>query len=353
MPNVVDLFCGCGGLSYGFELAGFKTLLGIDHDKAAIKTFKLNHTNAKVICQDIRDVTNEQILYTLKGKKVDAVIGGPPCQGLSLSGPRKLEDPRNQLYLSFIRVVKLLKPKYVLIENVPGLISLFKGKIKDEIIHSLEELDYTVNFQILRASDYGVPQHRRRVFFVGILDGNKFEFPSVTHSEIKNLALKKMVSTFDALHDLPILDNTLGEEIQDYSQCSSNEYQKLMRQGSKKIYNHIAARHSEKVIETIKLVPAGKNYKSLPDKLKNSRNFNVAWTRFPDSSPSPTIDTGHRHHFHYSANRVPTVRECARLQSFPDRFVFMGNKTEQFRQVGNAVPPLLAKIIAKKILEKI
>ena len=140
---------------------------------------------------------------------------------------------------------------------------------------------------------------------------------------------------------------------QDYPQNSSNEYQKLMRQGSKKIYNHIAAKHSERVIETIKLVPAGKNYKSLPNDLKKSRNFNVAWTRFPDNSPSPTIDTGHRHHFHYSANRVPTVRECARLQSFPDRFIFIGNKTEQFRQVGNAVPPLLAKIIAEKILEKI
>ncbi len=353
MLNIVDLFCGCGGLSYGFELAGFKTLLGIDHDKAAIETFKLNHSDAKVICQDIRDITNEQILHKLNGKKVDAVIGGPPCQGLSLSGPRKLEDPRNQLYLSFIRVVNLLKPKYVLIENVPGLISLFGGKIKDDIVQSLEDLGYTVNFKILRASDYGVPQHRRRVFFVGMLNGNTFKFPSITHSDIEHLTLKKMVSTYEALHDLPILDDILGEQIQDYPQNSSNEYQKLMRQGSKKIYNHIAAKHSERVIETIKLVPAGKNYKSLPNELKKSRNFNVAWTRFPDNSPSPTIDTGHRHHFHYSANRVPTVRECARLQSFPDRFIFIGNKTEQFRQVGNAVPPLLAKIIAEKILEKI
>lgn len=353
MPNVVDLFCGCGGLSYGFEQEGFKTVLGIDHDKAAIETFKLNHTEAKTILGDIREISNDQILNLLDGQSVDVVIGGPPCQGLSLSGPRRLEDPRNQLYLSFIRIVSLLKPKYVLIENVPGMVSLFKGMIKDEIVKSLEELGYTVNFQILRASEYGVPQHRRRVFFIGSKDGEKFEFPLPTHKEQDDLIFKKMVSTFDALHDLPILEDELGEVVQEYALPVKNSYQELMRVNSFKVINHIAANHSEKVKETIKLVPPGKNYKALPEELRVSRNFNVAWTRFPDHAPSPTIDTGHRHHFHYSANRVPTVRECARLQSFPDRFHFIGNKTEQFRQVGNAVPPLLAQTLAKKILEKL
>lgn len=353
MPNVVDLFCGCGGLSYGFEQEGFKTVLGIDHDKAAIETFKLNHTEAKTILGDIREISNDQILNLLDGQSVDVVIGGPPCQGLSLSGPRRLEDPRNQLYLSFIRIVSLLKPKYVLIENVPGMVSLFKGMIKDEIVKSLEELGYTVNFQILRASEYGVPQHRRRVFFIGSKDGRKFEFPLPTHKEQDDLIFKKMVSTYDALHDLPILEDELGEVVQEYALPVKNSYQELMRVNSFKVINHIAANHSEKVKETIKLVPPGKNYKALPEELRASRNFNVAWTRFPDHAPSPTIDTGHRHHFHYSANRVPTVRECARLQSFPDRFHFIGNKTEQFRQVGNAVPPLLAQTLAKKILEKL
>ncbi|HFE9907330.1 TPA: DNA cytosine methyltransferase [Acinetobacter baumannii] len=353
MPNVVDLFCGCGGLSYGFEQEGFKTVLGVDHDKAAIETFKLNHPDAKTILGDIREISNEQILSTLNGISVDVVIGGPPCQGLSLSGPRRLEDPRNQLYLSFIRIVSLLNPKYVLIENVPGMVSLFKGKIKDEIIQSLENLGYNVSFQILKASEYGVPQHRRRVFFVGSKSREKFEFPIPTHKEKEDLLFKKMVSTHEALHDLPLLEDELGEEIQFYKLPTMNSYQELMRAGSSHIYNHIAANHSEKVKETIKLVPPGKNYKSLPDELKASRNFNVAWTRFPDNAPSPTIDTGHRHHFHYLANRVPTVRECARLQSFPDKFRFIGNKTEQFRQVGNAVPPLLAKTLAKKIFEKL
>jgi len=351
MLNVVDLFCGCGGLSYGFEQEGFKTILGIDHDKAAIDTFRMNHKNAKTILGDIREISNEKILSELNGNKVDVIIGGPPCQGLSLSGPRKLEDPRNQLYLSFIRIVSLINPKYVLIENVPGMVSLFKGKIKDEIIKSLEELGYKVNYKILRSSDYGVPQHRKRVFFVGYNESNDFDFPLPTHNENGDGLLKKMVSTYDALSDLPRLNDTLGQKVQQYALPIQNDYQKLMRNNSLSVLNHIAANHSEKVKETIKLVPPGKNYKSLPEELKNIRNFNVAWTRFPDHAPSPTIDTGHRHHFHYYEDRVPTVRECARLQSFPDTFEFIGNKTEQFRQVGNAVPPLLAKKLARKILE--
>lgn len=345
MFNVVDLFCGCGGLSYGFEQSNFKTILGIDHDKAAINTFKLNHKQAATILKDIRNISDDEILSVINGQRVDVVVGGPPCQGLSLSGPRKLDDPRNQLYLSFIRIVNLLQPKCVLIENVPGMVSLFKGKIKNEIIKSLEEIGYTVNFQILKASEYGVPQHRRRVFFIGYKKNIEFQFPSPTHTE------DTMISTYDALHDLPLLENDIGKEVQDYILSPQNSYQALMREHSLNVYNHIAAKHSDAVKETIKLVPPGKNYKSLPEELRSTRKFNVAWTRFPDHAPSPTIDTGHRHHFHYSANRVPTVRECARLQSFPDHFIFLGNKTEQFRQVGNAVPPLLAFTLAQKIKE--
>lgn len=353
MLNIVDLFCGCGGLSYGFEQAGFKTILGIDHDAAAIETFKKNHPHAKTILADIRNISNEEILSNLNEQKVDVVVGGPPCQGLSLSGPRRFEDPRNQLYLSFIRITNLLKPKYVLIENVPGIASLFKGTIKDEIIKSLEDIGYIVNYKILLASEYGVPQNRRRVFFVGHLKGLKFNFPIPTHSSTKDHFYEKMVTTPEAISDLPLLQDTLGEECQDYPEVTLTPYQELMREGSDYIYNHIAANHSKRVKETIKLVPPGKNYKSLPPELRESRKFNVAWTRFPDDAPSPTIDTGHRHHFHYLADRVPTVRESARLQSFPDKFIFLGNKTEQFRQVGNAVPPLLAKAIGYEIYKQL
>lgn len=349
MLNIVDLFCGCGGLSYGFERVGFKTILGIDHDAAAIETFKNNHFNAKTILADIRTVSNEDVLSMLGGSKVDVVVGGPPCQGLSLSGPRKFEDPRNQLYLSFIRMTNLLKPKYVLIENVPGIASLFKGVIKDRIIESLEDIGYVVDYKVLLASEYGVPQNRRRVFFIGRLKGLEFNFPVPTHSVMGDHFYKKMVTTPEAISDLPLLQETLGENRQNYPEVVLTPYQELMRSGSDYIYNHVAANHSERVKETIRLVPPGKNYKSLPPKLRESRKFNVAWTRFPDDAPSPTIDTGHRHHFHYLADRVPTVRESARLQSFPDKFIFFGNKTEQFRQVGNAVPPLLAEALGFEI----
>ena len=152
-----------------------------------------------------------------------------------------------------------------------------------------------------------------------------------------------------ALSDLPPLVDELGTEIADYATPSLNSYQSLMRERSLKVYNHIAAAHSEKVKTIIAMVPDGCNYKSLPEEYRNSRNFHVAWTRFASNKPAPTIDTGHRHHFHYKYNRVPTVRECARLQSFPDDFIFLGNKTQQFRQVGNAVPPLMAQAIANRV----
>lgn len=154
-----------------------------------------------------------------------------------------------------------------------------------------------------------------------------------------------------ALSDLPTLENDIGIENASYLTAPQNDYQELMRSNSKLVHNHIAANHSEKVCKIISLVPDGGNYRDLPEEYKNSRNFHVAWTRFASKKPAPTIDTGHRHHFHYKFNRVPTVRECARLQSFPDDFIFLGNKTQQFRQVGNAVPPLMAQAIAEKLLE--
>ena len=153
-----------------------------------------------------------------------------------------------------------------------------------------------------------------------------------------------------ALSDLPPLTDELGAEEQEYVDVPQNAYQKIMREKSRKVYNHVAATHSEKVQHIISLVPDGGNYRDLPEEYRSSRNFHVAWTRFASQKPAPTIDTGHRHHFHYKYNRVPTVRECARIQSFPDDFVFIGNKTQQFRQVGNAVPPLMAEKLAQALL---
>lgn len=338
--NVLDLFCGCGGLSYGFEKAGYNVLLGIDNDKKALETFELNHNGSRSICGDITQITYEKDIKPLiGGKTIDVIIGGPPCQGMSLSGPRKFEDPRNKLYLSYIRLVEEIRPKAFVIENVPGLVGLFGGKIKDNIIQKFTEMGYDIQYKILCASDYGVPQNRRRVVFVGIRGGH-FEYPPIDGNK---------VSCRMALSDLPALADEIGSENAAYITQPQNEYQKLMRKNSDVVRNHIAAEHSDKVKKIISLVPDGGNYKDLPEEYKSSRNFHVAWTRFASDKPAPTIDTGHRHHFHYQYNRVPTVRECARLQSFPDDFIFLGNKTQQFRQVGNAVPPLMAECIAKQL----
>lgn len=345
--NTIDLFCGCGGLSYGFEMAGYNILIGIDNNKKALETFELNHTGSKTICGDITKISFDKDIRPLIGdKKVDVIIGGPPCQGMSISGFRRLDDPRNKLYLSYIRLVEEIQPVAFVIENVPGLVGLFDGQIKDSIIKKFTQLGYSMKYKILCASDYSVPQNRKRVVFVGIKNTNSFDYPPSTNN---------IVTTEMALGDLPSLENEIGTEIQKYCSAPANDYQRLMRENSNSVHNHIAARHSEQVQKIISLVPDGGNYKDLPNEYKNSRNFHVAWTRFNSKKPAPTIDTGHRHHFHYMYNRVPTVRECARIQSFPDNFVFLGNKTQQFRQVGNAVPPLMAKEIAvqlKKAIEE-
>lgn len=339
--NVIDLFCGCGGLSYGFESAGFNILLGIDNDEKALETFEANHDDVKTICGDITEISYEKDIRPLIGGKIiDVIIGGPPCQGMSLSGPRKFDDPRNKLYLSYIRLVEEIKPKAFVIENVPGLVGLFGGRIKDSIIQKLSQLGYNVQYKLLTASEYGVPQSRRRVVFVGMKTG-EYEYP---------VPIEDVITCKMALEDLPPIETGIGEEPANYISEPRNGYQKRMRERSKVVRNHIAANHSERVRMIISLVPDGGNYKNLPDEYRDSRNFNVAWTRFSSEKPAPTIDTGHRHHFHYKYNRVPTVRECARLQSFPDNFIFIGNKTQQFRQVGNAVPPIMAEAIAAQLL---
>lgn len=346
--NCIDLFSGAGGLSYGFQSAGFNVLLGIDNDAKALETFKLNHHKSKTICGDITKITYENDIKPLIGdKKIDVIIGGPPCQGMSLSGFRKLDDPRNKLYLSYIRLVDEIRPEAFVIENVPGLVSLFDGQIKDSIMEKFTEMGYNICYQIMCAADYGVPQNRRRVVFVGFKDGTTFEFPPKK---------EEIVTCEMALSDLPPLIDELGtDDGVIYYTEPQNPYQRLMRQRSMLVRNHLAAQHSEQVKHIISLVPAGGNYKDLPEEYRDTRHFHVAWTRFPADKPAPTIDTGHRHHFHYKYNRVPTVRECARIQSFPDDFIFLGNKTQQFRQVGNAVPPLMAQAIAeqlKRYLEK-
>lgn len=356
--NVIDLFCGCGGFSKGFEQAGFNIVYGIDNWKDATITYKHNFPTAVVSNIDISELKGEDILKStgLASTDIDVIIGGPPCQGFSLSGKRMVDDPRNTLYKSFVNIVAELLPSVFVMENVPGLIRLFDGKVKDSVISDFTELGYNVEMKLLSSDHFGVPQQRKRVFFVGINHSKlkntyKFAFPIATFGEKTN---KPAVTCKEAISDLDFIpdDRTVGECI-DYQIDPQNEYQKLMRHNSSKVLNHTTTLHTEKTKNIISMVPDGGNYKDLPKKLWSTRKVNIAWTRMNSNKPCFTIDTGHNHHFHYKENRVPTVRESARIQSFPDNFEFIGIKTSQLRQVGNAVPPLLSQAIAEKVKQVI
>ncbi len=337
--NVLDLFCGCGGLSLGFEQAGFHVDLGIDNWSEALKTFKNNHKNSKILSADISKISPKNIVNKISKSNIDVIVGGPPCQGFSISGKRNADDPRNQLYHSFVSFVKYFQPKAFIMENVPNLLAINKGRVKDQIINEFEKIGYKVVYKILLASDFGVPQNRKRVAFVGLKSGEVFEFPIGNFSDSK-------ITSLEAISDLP--ENELQDGMK-YICEGRFEYQKLMRKKSKGIFNHQVTKHTEKTKKIISLVPDGGNYKNLPEHLQGTRKVNIAWTRLNSTKPSFTIDIGHNHHFHYKYNRVPTARESARLQSFPDTFIFHGKKNEQLKQIGNAVPPILGRILAEQL----
>lgn len=338
-PKVIDLFCGCGGLSQGFIDAGYDVILGIDNWIDAINTFNFNHKKSNGIVADLLTLSPELVSRNKKIDKVDVIIGGPPCQGFSIAGKRIVDDERNQLYKSFLHYVEFFKPKAFLMENVPNIMSIGNGAIKKQIISDFEKIGYKMSNKILLASDYGVPQNRKRAFFIGLKDGSNFEFPEPTTPNNK-------ITSKDAISDLPEHTLTDGES---YCCNAQSDYQKQMRNGSHAVFNHQITEHKDKTKEIISMVPDGGNYKCLPKELHTTRKVNIAWTRLNSKKPSFTIDTGHNHHFHYEFNRVPTARESARLQSFQDDFIFKKGKTSQLKQIGNAVPPLLAKEIAIKL----
>ncbi len=351
--NVIDLFCGCGGFSKGFEQAGFDVRLGIDVWQDAVITYKANFPHAATIVGDISTLAGKDLLDAagMSANEVDVIIGGPPCQGFSLSGKRMLDDPRNILYKSFVRMVETIQPKAFVMENVPGLVRLFNGQVKEQVIEDFTNIGYKVEMQQLTACDFGVPQARKRVFFVGInkekIKNSAYSFPIATYG----IGKKPYVTCKDALSDLDFIGDTrlLADEAE-YELPAMSEYQRFMRKKSNKLLNHVTTIHTEKTRSIIAMVPDGGNYKDLPQELWSTRKVNIAWTRMDSKKPCFTIDTGHNHHFHYKANRVPTVRESARIQSFPDDFRFIGIKTSQLKQVGNAVPPLLAQAVAESII---
>ena len=311
----------------------------------------MNHNGAKALSLDLSDKNVfKDIENTIGNRELDVIVAGPPCQGFSLSGPRNFDDERNKLYLAVIKTVRIFKPKAFIIENVPGMATLYNGEIKNEILKRFKKMGYNISCKILCAADYGVPQMRKRLIFMGVRkDVGEPHFPDPIYDE------KNYITCRDAISDLPSRESELGENTDIYNDFPKTKYQIKMRGIRKVLSNHVGTNHTTLVKETIALVPEGGNYKDLPEGWGESRKFNEAWTRYDGNKPSKTIDTGHRNHFHYKYNRVPTVRENARLQSFPDDFVFLGTKTQQYRQVGNAVPPLLGFALANeliKILEK-
>lgn len=348
----VDLFSGAGGLSRGFYDAGYDVVLGVDFDEAALKTFKENHGTAEAMKLDLFDHDNiDVIINYLKDRdiKLDVLVGGPPCQGFSIAGPRDMNDKRNSLYLAMVKLADRLKPQAVVLENVPGMLQTNGGIGAKRIIQDFKEIGYNMTPKLLYAPDYGIPQIRKRVFFVGLRDSDSiFEFPEATVDK------EHYVTCEQAIGDLPSLQTEDGEiiygdEIQNYVSNPQSDYQKKMRKNSDKVYNHIGSIPIDKTKKMISLVPEGKNYKALPEEYQGIYKYHEALTRYHSQKPSNTINTGHRSHFHYKWNRIPTVRESARLQSFPDDFIFYGNKSQQYRQVGNAVPPMLGQVVAKQL----
>ena len=336
----IDLFSGCGGLSLGFEMAGFAGILAIDNWKDALTTYAYNRKGARTLCGDLATLDPYKIKAEYYISDVDVIIGGPPCQGFSVAGKRIIEDERNKLYKSFVGFVDCFRPHAFVMENVPNILSIGNGMVKDSIIKDFESLGYKVSVQVITASDYGVPQNRRRAVFVGLANGKEFQFPEPYKIE--------KVTSLDALSDLP--ENSLADG-SPYPTEPSCDFQCYARKDSIGVYNHDITIHNDKTKEIIAMVPDGGNYKDLPIELQQTRKVHIAWTRLCSSKPSFTIDCGHNHHFHYKYNRVPTARESARLQSFPDRFIFLGNKGSQLRQIGNAVPPLMSKAISNQLLK--
>ncbi|WP_308563197.1 DNA cytosine methyltransferase [uncultured Faecalibacterium sp.] len=340
--KIIDLFAGVGGLSLGFEMEGFNVVVANEYDPSIAKAYIKNRPNPNMIVEDIKKLPIMDTFGKYAGQ-IDVVVGGPPCQGFSQKGQRKtINDPRNFLFKYYVDVVRTVRPKYFVMENVPNLLTTEHGYFKKEVFELFESLGYGVDARVLCAADYGVPQNRNRAFVIGKLHSKSIGFPK---------AIEKYVTIWDAISDLNFLNSGEGEEIQRYRIDPQSDYQKVLRRNSQLLYNHVATNHSKTALERLELIPpkGGKEY--LPKEHLTKSIYSGTWTRMDADDISVTIttrfDTPSSGRFtHPFLNRAITVREAARIQSFPDTFVFYGSKTSQMKQVGNAVPPLLAKAIA-------
>ena len=352
--RVLDLFSGCGGISEGFsQNKNMEIVGGIDFDKQACTTFKYNFPNSKVICGDMTSIDTKKSGFN----DIDIIVGGPPCQGFSAANRHQNceKDPRNKLFFEYLRFVKQLKPKVIVLENVKQILTKNNGYAKNKICSILDEIGYNVDYRLIDCSDYGVPQKRNRVVFVGIR--KDIGCPDFELLEKQKVKIKTTVK--DALEDLYGLENSSpndGDDVYVIKKPKTNQYLEKMHNEYSIIYNHRIQYQNEEVQKRVSYVPQGGNWRNVPEELfpshRNNRQSNYL-RRLDEKDQSITIDTGHDVYYHPLFNRVPTVRESARLQSFPDDFLFIGTRSEQLRQVGNAVPPMLAYAISKMVEEVI
>ena len=345
MMKVGDLFAGVGGMSQGFKMAGsFEIAFAVEFDKDIAAAYKNNHKETDVYSKDIRDVDVEELHK--KHPTIDVIIGGPPCQGFSQKGKRlSLDDPRNFLFQQFVRFVDEFKPKYFVVENVPTIVTTANGFFKDQIVEAFNRLGYDVTYGILCAADYGVPQDRHRAVFLGQLGKLEVSLPKPS---------EKRTTIKDAIYDLPFIASGEGSEEMEYDKPATSSYQKMMRSKSKRLFNHSATKHNALALRRLAMIPKGAGKEVLPPEERTKSIYSGTWSRMIEDDISVTIttryDTPSSGRFtHPILDRCITTREAARIQSFPDTFRFYGTKTCQMKQVGNAVPPLLAKAIAEQI----
>ena len=344
-PRVIDLFAGVGGLSLGFEQAGFQVVLANEYDAEIAAAYQKNHRESKMVVGDITKLDLEETFGPLAGN-VDVIIGGPPCQGFSQKGQRKtIHDKRNFLFQYYVKVVELVRPRYFVMENVPNLLTAEKGYFQKEIAELFHNMGYSLNAGVLNAADYGVPQNRRRAVLLGKRDGAAPELPR---------RQAKHVTIWDAIGDLAFLSSGEGQEEQPYADLPASNYAKSLRGDMNVLHNHVATRHSKLALERLALIPPNCGKEVLPEEHLTKSIYSGTWSRMIKDDISVTIttrfDTPSSGRFtHPYLDRAITVREAARIQSFPDSFIFLGTKSSQMKQVGNAVPPRLANAIADVI----
>lgn len=362
--NTIDLFAGCGGFSCGFEKAGYNIISAVEYDKNIAKSYEKNHKNVNVIADDIKNVDNNE---TFKLGSADIIIGGPPCQGFSMAGARNrngfMDDPRNYLFKHYFNVVKIVRPKIFILENVKGILTLKKGEIFKEIKRIFEDpnnfdgLPYKIQYKVVKAKEYGIPQNRERVIIVGsLIDFNLEEEIEKTRKEISkdNPAFFNNVTVWDAISNLPSPTDDGVVEVVKFD----SDYQQFLKSNNKIVQNHYKTKHNKKAVERMEKIKINENYTSLNEDIKSIHSG--SYGRLDPKGIAPTITTrfdtpsGGRF-IHPFENRTLTAREAARIQSFPDDFEFYGTKSCVCTQIGNAVPPKLAyffAILIRRILNE-